>query len=316
MKRIIFNSFVFILAVAFFVILINYFVSPPANFPAPYRITIQSGETLFSISRELKKDNVIRSPRIFEVFMIVLGSEKNISEGEYYFEKPVSTLSVALRISGKQFGIEKKKITFPEGFTNKQIADRLSQNLTGFDGLLFLTLAKDYEGYLFPDTYKFFPSVTPDFVIASMKKNFANQMAPLESDIVQSGKSQEQIIIMASIIEKEARGRDDRAVISGILWKRLANKIPLQVDAPFLYILGKDSKSLTKTDLALNSPYNTYKNLGLTPTPIDNPGIEAIKAAIHPVDSPYYYYLHDSDGKIHYAKTYAEHKKNISKYLK
>jgi UPF0755 protein len=121
---------------------------------------------------------------------------------------------------------------------------------------------------------------------------------------------------MASIIEKEAKGEEDRYFISGILWKRISKGIPLQVDAPFLYILGKESSELTRADLAINSPFNTYKNKGLTPSPIGNPGLESIKAAIKPKDSPYLYYLHDSDGNIHYAKTYTEHLKNINKYLK
>lgn len=315
MKKTLLKFLILIFSVFLIARVFDYLISPPSNFPVPYRITIDSGQTLFSISSELSKSSVIKFPRVFEVAMIVLGDEKKISEGEYYFEKPVSAIAVAIRVSGKQFGIDKKKITFPEGFTNKQIADRLSHNLDNFNNLLFLTLAKDYEGYLFPDTYHFFPSVTPDLVIATLRKNYSNKIAPLKKDIQECGRTEEQIIIMASIIEKEANGNNDREIISGILWKRFDNKIPLQVDAPFLYLIGKESKNLTKKDLDINSPYNTYRNIGLPPTPISNPGIEAISAAIHPDKSDYLFYLHDSDGNIYYAKTYEEHKKNISKYL-
>ena len=117
------------------------------------------------------------------------------------------------------------------------------------------------------------------------------------------------------IIEKEAAGDNDRGIVSGILWNRIDAGIPLQVDAPFLYLLGKESKDLTRKDLATSSPYNTYIHKGLPPAPINNPGLAAITAAIHPESSDYFYYLHDKNGMIHFAKTYAEHKKNIQKYL-
>jgi UPF0755 protein len=295
---------------------IKYLIAPPASFPVPYRLTIESGQTLFSISHELAADHAIRSTRMFEMFMIALGSERRVSDGEYYFDAPVSSLQIALRMSGRQFGIDRTKVTFPEGFTNKQIAERLAIVFPGFDPVLFLTLAKGTEGYLFPDTYGFFPSVTPDFVIAALKRNFATKVDPLRADMQQSGRTEHDIMVMASIVEKEAAGDSDRAVVSGILWKRFDTGLALQVDAPFLYTLGKQSSELTRADLAINSPYNTYRNKGLPPTPIGNPGLASIKATIHPQSSPYLYYLHDNDGGIHYASTYAEHKKNIAKYLK
>lgn len=306
----------FILVAIGSVYLFRSFVAAPADFPVPYQLSIERGQTLFSISTELAEAHVIKSRRLFEIFMIAFGSEKNISEGEYYFASPASSLSIALRISGKQFGIERVKVTFPEGFTTKQMAERLATSFTGFDTTVFMTLTKGQEGYLFPDTYRFFPSATPDVIVSTLKRNFDTKVEPLRRDIGVSGRSEKDIIIMASIIEKEAAGEADRTTISGILWKRLDQGIALQVDAPFLYILGKESKELTVKDLAINSPYNTYKHTGLPPTAIGNPGLAAITAAVHPVESPYLYYLHDADGGIHYAKTYAEHKANIAKYLR
>lgn len=310
-----FRFLIFVVLVVFFWSGIKYLVAPPADFPVPYRLTIESGQTLFSISHELAGDHAIRSTRMFEIFMIALGSERRVSDGEYYFDAPASSLQIALRMSGRQFGIDRTRVTFPEGFTNKQMAERLAIVFPGFDPILFLTLAKGTEGYLFPDTYGFFPSVTPDFVIATLKRNFATKVDPLQDDIQQSGRTLEDIMTMASIVEKEAAGENDRAVVAGILWKRFDTGLALQVDAPFLYILGKQSSELTRADLAINSPYNTYRNKGLPPTPIGNPGLASITATIHPQTSPYLYYLHDKDGGIHYAATYAEHKKNIAKYL-
>jgi len=120
---------------------------------------------------------------------------------------------------------------------------------------------------------------------------------------------------MASIIEKESLNGDERQIVSGILWKRISLGMPLQVDATFLYINGKASAELTKDDLNIDSPYNTYRNKGLPPGPINNPGLDAIVAALYPKDSPYLYYLHDKKGKVHYAKTFNEHVANKRKYL-
>lgn len=288
----------------------------PETFPTPYQITINSGQTLFSISKELSEDGVIKNRRIFEMLVMTFGDESHISEGEYYFEKPVSVVDVAMRIAGKQFGVAKRKVTFPEGFSNKEMATRLTQTFDSFDAALFLSLAKNQEGYLFPDTYGFFPSTTPDVIVAALRKNFDKKIEKLQPQIASSKRSLSDIIIMASIIEKEARGENDRELVSGILWNRIDAGIPLQVDAPFIYLLGKESKELTRADLATKSLYNTYLHKGLPPTPINNPGIAAIEAALKPEVSSYFYYLHDPDGIIHYAKTYTEHKANIKKYLR
>lgn len=298
------------------VTLLNKNVLPPKNFPTPYQITVDKGQTLFSISKELYGDGAISSKRIFEMLMLTLGSDKSISHGEYYFEKPTSVVGVALRISGRDFGINLTRVTFPEGFSNKQIGERLDKELHNFDTELFYSLVKSDEGYLFPDTYTFFPWTTPDLVVTALKNNFTKKIEPFQAEIASSKRSLSDIVIMASIIEKEANGEGDRALIAGILWNRIDAGIPLQVDAPFLYLLGKESKDLTKADLATKSLYNTYLHKGLPPGPINNPGLEAITAALRPEKSSYFYYLHDEQGGIHYAKTFTQHKENIRRYLR
>lgn len=295
---------------------LNKNIMPPRDFPVPYQITIDNGQSLFSISEELYDDKAISSRRVFEMLMMSFGSDKKISHGEYYFDKPMSVIEVAMRISGRDFGINLTRVTFPEGFTNKQISLRLGKELHNFDETLFLELVKNDEGYLFPDTYTFFPWSTPEEIVKTFRANFDKKILPLKEDISISKHSLKDIIIMASIIEKEANGEDDRAIISGILWNRIDAGIALQVDAPFLYIIGKESKDLTKSDLAMKSPYNTYINKGLPPGPISNPGLASINAALNPEKTNYFYYLHDSSGKIYYAKTFTEHKRNIQKYLK
>ncbi|MEI7513041.1 MAG: endolytic transglycosylase MltG, partial [bacterium] len=125
-----------------------------------------------------------------------------------------------------------------------------------------------------------------------------------------------EIITMASIIEGEAMKDEDRKIIADILWRRIDIGMMLQVDTTFMYINGKASSEITKADLKINSPYNTYTHKGLPPTPISNPGIEAINSAMFPTANKYLYYLSDKDGVMHYAVTFAEHKKNKEKYLR
>jgi UPF0755 protein len=161
----------------------------------------------------------------------------------------------------------------------------------------------------------FFKYYTEVDVIKILKDNFNKKIDNLSNKIKSSGKTLKDIVIMASIIEKESNGDDDRVAISSILWKRIENKMPLQVDATFLFLIGKESSELTRADLGLKSPYNTYINKGLPPGPISNPGIETLTAAMSPVKTQYLFYLHDKDGVVHYAKTFEEHKKNKQKYL-
>lgn len=291
-------------------------IKAPTERAYPLTFEIKSGQSLFSISEQLYEENIIRSKRLFEIMMISIGSDRTISFGEFYFERPLSVIEVAFRISGKEFGVEKIKVTFPEGFSIKEMSSRLEKSFPTIDSARFEELVRNNEGYLFPDTYSFFPSVREEMIIETMKQNFVRKLAPFEKEIEGSERTKEEIIIMASLLEKEARGSEDRQVISGILWKRLDRGMRLQVDAPFLYLIGKESSELTRADLQIDSPYNTYRYLGLPPTPINNPGIDAIKAALRPEESPYLFYLHDKEGNVYYGKTYAEHLQNIKNHLR
>lgn len=177
-----------------------------------------------------------------------------------------------------------------------------------------MELGTAQEGYLFPDTYFFSKIDGPADMIKVMRDNFDSRIKEVEDDIKATGKTMNEIITMASIIDREVRTKKDRHLVSGILWKRIASNMPLQVDATFEYYLGKTTFDLTKADLKSESPYNTYVNKGLPPTPIGNPGWDAIMAAIFPEESDYWFYLSDHDGNIHYAKTFEEHKANRRQY--
>ncbi|MCX6752784.1 MAG: endolytic transglycosylase MltG [Candidatus Nomurabacteria bacterium] len=280
--------------VSLIVISIYFLFSAPNNFPVGQVVTIPAGASLRSISFELKNMNIIRSRTVFESLAILDGGEKSINVGDYVFNQKTNVFEVARRIVNADRGIDEVKITIPEGFTTADIINIISPKLNNFKKDVFISLIKDKEGYLFPDTYFFFPSATAEDIYKMMNDNFSKKIKPILSDINASGKTLNQIITMASIIEGEAKGDNDRSVIAGILWNRINKGIPLQVDADMW----------------------TYKNKGLPANPISNPGIETIKSAIHPTPSVYLFYLHDKQGNIHYAKTFTEHKANIAKYLK
>lgn len=303
-----------VLAILAVVLSYIFLFSAPRTF-TPQTIRIEQGEPLISIGQTLEEGSIVRSGAMFQTLVIFLGGEKRLQPGEYYFEHPVSVFGVAVRFVARDFGILKHRVTFPEGITRTEMATILKTRIPEFDTQTFLELTKDKEGYLFPDTYYFFPRVTPEEVVKTLEDNFGRKILSISKDFEKSDKKLSDVVIMASIIEKEAYGENDRAVVSGILWERIRVGMLLQVDAPFLFLLGKKSSELTLSDLAISSPYNTYKYKGLPPGPIGNPGLEALKAALHPEKSPYLFYLHDEHGTIHYAKNFEEHKRNKIRYL-
>lgn len=270
-----------------------FFLNSPIDFPTGSITSINQGESLRSVSLKLKENHIIRSRTVFEAFVIIYGTEKHVISADYFFENKLPVYEVARRIAKGERHLAPVKVTIPEGFNIFDIALLFSSKLPTFNKDKFLLEAKAFEGYLFPDTYFFFTTDGEGQVIKSMSENFKKKIATLKPKIIASGKTEKEIIIMASLIEGEAKGENDRAFISGILWKRLKLGMALQVD----------------------SAPETYKVRGLPKNPIGNPGLKATLASIEPKASPYLYYLHDKDGKIHYAKSFTEHRANIKKYL-
>lgn len=234
--------------------------------------------------------------------------------GDYFFERPLPATLVAWRIARGTFILHPLKVTIPEGLTKFEVAALLAKKFGDFDEKAFAESAK--EGYIFPDTYFLAENTKAADAVRIMGRNFNSKITLIKDKIAASDRSLDEIIKMASIIEIEARDSTTRKVISGILWKRLDIDMPLQVDVSFAYINGKGTFELTKEDLAVDSPYNSYKYPGLPPTPISNPGLDAILAALSPTATDYFYFLSDKDGKMHYAIDFEEHKENRIKYLK
>ena len=279
-------------------------ISPPEDFPTDQLISVPEGESVQQIGHELQAQGVIRSPLTFRILMTVLGRERGARAGDYLFKEPIGVLGVARAIAAGAFGLEPLKIRIPEGATTKQMAVIFTGQLQRFSARRFLEEAQPQEGYLFPDTYFFLPNASEDDAIKAMRGNFNDHMQAIQQQIASSTHPLSDIVTMASILEKEAFKTNDRRMISGVLWNRLERKMPLQVDATFLYTLGKGTFQLTKTDLRTDSPYNTYTNKGLPPTPIGSPSMDSIEAALNPIPNNYLYFLADKNGVTHFCKTY------------
>lgn len=312
--------FVWSLAVISVAVLLGTFytlsLKAPYEFPVKTVITVKEKTGLNEIALQLQDLKVIRSPFWFRALVISRSGQGGVLAGDYYFEKPTGVFGVASRMTSGNFGLTPARVTFPEGITATQMSVILAGELPNFDSEGFLKLAKEKEGYLFPDTYFFLPNAKPEQIIDTLKNNFNEKIKSIEESVKSFNKPIGNVVVMASILEAEARTTETRRIIAGILWKRLEMGMPLQVDAPFQYIIGKNTFQLTLNDLKYDSPYNTYKYKGLPPTAIGNPGLDSLTAAVTPIKSPYLFYLSDIRGNMHYAKTFEEHVTNKEKYLR
>jgi len=294
-------------------------ISAPASFPEDSIFTVKNGETITNVADRLETTGVIKSSTPFKIFTVIFDGSRGLDAGDYYLEKSQNTVILAWRLSHSRYDLKNIKITIPEGFNSAEIAELFAKEkkFTKFDVTEFKKLAAPYEGYLFPDTYLFLPNITAQGVIDVMIENYKNRIKVLAAEIMVFGRPIEDVINMASIIEEEARTEETRRTIAGILWKRLDEDMPLQVDAAFAFVNGKkESSELTLEDLKIDSPYNTYFHKGLPPTPISNPGLDAIRSTIHPLATKYYFYLSDINGDMHYAITHDGHVANKDRYLR
>ena len=312
--KVVFFTVSFLLLLFIFVVVrIN---SAPDNFPIGERVVIEEGASLNDISHTLARKNIVRSAFLFRGIVIFYGKEESLRAGPHVFVEPLTAFGVARSFIQQSSLIAPARVTIPEG-------SRLSE----FDALLHAAVPEipegalmeavgGEEGVLFPDTY-FIPETYTVLDVASLlTETFAEKLEPYRDAILASGFTEREVIILASILEKEGSDAESMRLISGILQKRLSIGMALQVDATFTYLLGKTSAELTLNDLEIDSPFNTYNNRGLPPSPIGSPGIKAIEAVLNPTESPYLYYLTDEDGVFYYAETFEEHKKNKERYLR
>lgn len=304
--------------------LINTAIEPNNNDLVYFHI--ESGQSVKEIANNLEDKGLIKSPLAFYWYVKSKEMGPNIFAGNFPLSKSMDLNDILNKIT--QSNQAELSFTIQEGLRIRDIDDKLAKNgliLSGefisavkafdqWDKYPFLkknSLELPLEGYIYPDTYFLEPgNFISEQVITHALNNFQKK---IEGISFQKEKLSE-AIIMASIIENEVFGPKDRKIVSGIFWKRLENNWTLGADATLLYIT-KD-RTITATDLAIESPYNTRKNLGLPPGPISNPSIESIIAALNPTESPYWFYLTTLDtGEVIYAKTNEEHNLNRSKHL-
>jgi UPF0755 protein len=296
-------------------------VRPPTNFPIESTFKVESGEPLKTIADRLEEEGYVKSSFLLYLSVLLFHDPTEIKASSYYFDRPIDTFEFAERLTEGDYDNDLIRFTHIEGETNVSLAERAAEVLSDFDGDLFLNLASTSEGRLFPDTY-FIPA---DFneeelfllLIDSYEENLADYVDLLESDAL----TEEEVIILASIIEREANTPQSMELVAGILRNRLDAGMPLQADATIEYVLDTPLGELREGELAeelreTDSPYNTYKYAGLPPTPIGNPGRTAIEAALSPTDSDYFFYITGNDGEFYYAETYDEHLRNIELHLR
>ena len=293
-------------------------VTPPGN----QSVLLHTGYSTRRIGVELKKAGVIRSVLAFRVWQ-ALHRKQSLKAGEYLFERAANIPEVYGRIA--RGDIYFHVVTIPEGYTMFDVALAMENGGLG-SAEEFLKIAetrtdlisdlapeaKSLEGYLFPNTYQFTRTQTPEEMVGTMVRQFRQvaQQAGLNDDV-------HRLVTMASIVEKETAAPEERPVVASVYYNRLAHRIALDADPSVIYALlltGKYTGSLHHADLAVASPYNTYRYPGLPPGPIGNPGQSALEAALHPATTQYFYFVSDGNGHHRFARDLTEHNRNVAAY--
>jgi len=283
-------------------------------------IEIKQGESAFSIAQKLYNQSVVRSKNWFYLYVKLTESDRDLSYGKYLFHGNLSLVKVVSKL--KQGRVFLRKITIPEGYTIKKVCRKLSKNDFG-DHKTFFNLCNDekfakkltgfpvtnLEGFLYPETYSFPEQVSEEFIISHMVKEFFKQTGQL--NFVPDEKLDfYETIILASIVEKEARVEDEKPIIASVYLNRIEYNYKLQADPTVAYILeqsGKSRKKIFYKDLEINSPFNTYKYFGLPPTPICSPSGSTIESVLKPAVTDYFFFFADDNGRHIFSQTYSQH---------
>lgn len=307
--------------IMFLLLLVGYLYISKLNKPAIYfpiddPIEIEEGMNVREITELLKNEGVVKSDVLLYYILLFLYEPTDIKASTYVFDKPLTTREVALRLTQGDFNTNLIRFTHFEGERVSILAIRAAEKLSKFDVAEFISLAEPLEGRMFPETYFIPNDYTSEDLYELMLETFNKKIEKLDIDNSDTTLNLDEILILASIIEREANTKESKKMVAGILLNRLAINMPLQADASIEYVLDKPLSELTPEDLKIDSPYNTYLNLGLPPTPIGNPGLDAIQAVLEPIASDYYFYITGDDGEFYYAETYEQHLRNISYYLR
>jgi len=322
----------FLISAGLFGFYVAFILSPVGSPDAAARLlTVPPRSSAAEIASLLREEGVIRSELAFRVFVRCKGLEGGLKAGEYELSPALSTPAVVERLFlGRQVT---KRFTVPEGYNTAQIAallgregladpqEFLDEVATGRFSYPFLeglpSGTRRLEGYLFPDTYTVTRDTGTRRIIDCMLARFAaeSERLNLAERAERVGLNLREAVILASLIEREARHDEERRIISGVLHNRLRLGMPLQVDATVLYALGRTAaEQVTLEDIKVDDPYNTYRITGLPPGPISNPGAASLAAAVDPAETPYLYYVAKPDGRHAFAVTLEEHNRNKALY--
>lgn len=326
MKRatILFVPLLFLIAIVAFLFWFKSVGSPASPDTSLKDFLIVRGASASQVGNNLFKEGLIKSPLAFKIYIQVTGKAKSIPAGEYRLSGSYSLFKLVDELTK---GPTEIWVTIPEGLRREEIAEKFATSFGKGEEFRneFIVESEGLEGYLFPDTYLFPKTASASSVVTKMRSTFDKKTADLQEKIDSGSLSLNQVVTLASIVEREAKFADERPIVAGILLNRLNIGMGLQVDATVQYAVASKSCGssascewwpiLTRDDLEIASSYNTYRFRGLPPAPIASPGLSSIKAAVEPEPSDYLYYLHDSKGQAHYAETLEEHNENIRKYL-
>lgn len=293
--------------------------------------TVAEGDDIVVIGQRLAEEDLIANRFYFYYYVWQHKLRGKFHSGTYEMAAHSTIAEIVYKLTtSSEALIEKEKdvrITFPEGFTTMEMAQRLNENgLPGDDFLAmsrkpsndllqkypFLSTDASLEGYLFPDTYFFAPTASAEDIVEKMLENFDDKIdRSVRERITQKDKSLHEMLIFASVIEGEVSSGDDRRIVAGIFKNRLDIGMPLQSDATIDYIKGVPEVKHSQEDVEIDSPYNTYKYPGLPPGPINNPSLSSIEAAIEPADTEYMYFLNNAiTGETVFSRTFEEHVAN------
>jgi UPF0755 protein len=283
-------------------------------FKAQKTIEIEEGLTTKEIASVLKDNGILFESYSFIFWANVSGNDGKLKSGIYDLP-PVNNVFALFDLLSKGGRPKEIQITIPEGFTAKDIAERLYENGIVEDETGCYNYLKPFEGYLYPDTYNFYLKMSFGDIVSKMRSRFY-EVVPADYTGLAKKKNLTfgDAIILASIVEKEAKFDADRPLVASVFLNRIATGMPLQADSTILYALGVHKEWLSPEDYEVDSPYNTYKNTSLPPTPIWNPGIKSIMAVVEATKTDYYYFMTTPEGKAVFAKTLAEHEANLRKY--
>lgn len=315
---------IFIFAILFIVffsiyIFVNSNLSPINSDTKAKIFVIKEGEGIKVISQNLQDDGFIKNKYAFLIYSIFTNQNKKLQSGNFRFSTSLSVPEIVKKLSSG--GVSDYWLKIIDGTRIEEIASLFPTGLS-FNSHDFLAKYKNKEGYFFPDSYLVPSYFNLDQTVEVVKKNFTQKFAQAKEKST-STLIDEDNLILASLLEREGKSLESKQMIAGIIINRLNLGMPLQLDATAQYArdsLNKNTtnywQSVSKTDLLIDSSFNTYKNQGLPPRPICNPGYNSLFAAFHPTESDFVYYITGNDGKMYYAKTFEEHNTNIANYLK